>query len=87
MLVEYTKEYVDRCLRQHQTHNRKLDNGDKLITVGGGLYDLFVGRGWSEPIRFRIVHLRQQKTHQLIQVSGPTLSRDYRTYLFKELIS
>lgn len=78
-------EYVARCIKQHQAHARNLPNGDRLIAIQGGLYDLFTGKGWKSLIRFRIVHLRQSNSSQLVQVSGPVLSRDYRTYLFKEL--
>jgi len=84
-MVTYTQEYVDRCLRQHANHAKTLPNGDRLISMPGGLYDLFVGRGWSEPARFRMIHLRHNNSYQITQLSGPTLSREYRTYLHKEL--
>lgn len=80
--------YVQRCLRQFQQHATNLEaNGDKLIAIPHtGLYDLFVGQGWTERIRFRLVHLKQDNTHQIVQLSGPALSKDYRRYLLKELV-
>lgn len=86
-MVTYTQEYVDRCLKQHKAHSKNLTNGDHLIHIQGGLYDLFVGKGFSTQIRFRMVHLKQNNSHQIIQLSGPTLSREYRTQLHKELSS
>jgi hypothetical protein len=84
-MVTYTQGYVERCLRQHTNHSTKLPNGDCLISMPGGLYDLFVGQGWSVPARIRLIHLRSNNSYQITQLSGPTLSREYRTYLHREL--
>lgn len=83
MVTEQDLMYV----RQHKVHTKTFSNGDKLFPIGHGLYDLFCGnRGWQQPARFRMVHLKQNNTHQLIQISGPVLSREYRTVLYKELV-
>jgi hypothetical protein len=64
-----------------------LPNGDKIIPVQGGVYDLFSGEGWMNHIRFRIVKFRDKKMNpQLLQLSsGMALSHDYRITLLKEL--
>ena len=79
-------EFDLMCVRQHKAHTKTFTNGDKLFNLGHGLYDLFCGKGWSVPARFRMVHLKQNNTYSLIQVSGPVLSREYRTMLYKELV-
>lgn len=76
--------YKERCLKQHKAHTKNLPNGEHLIHIQGGLYDLFIGKGFRECIRIRLVGLADNR-QQLIQVNGTTLSRDYRTYIFKEL--
>jgi len=77
----------EAMLRQYQQHTKTLTNGDKVIGMPGGLFDLFVGEGWEQPIRFRIVRFRDKtKPAQLIQINGEVgLSREYRTNLLKEL--
>jgi hypothetical protein len=82
--MEYTKEYVERCIRQHKSHTRTRVNGDKVVSLGMGVFDLFSGDGWTNHSRFRIVRLRNNNSKQLIQLSGMTLSREYRDALVKE---
>lgn len=78
---------VDMLLRQHKAHTSTLANGDKLIGMSGGVWDLFSGQGFSTPIRFRIIKFRDKtKPNQLLQISGETtLSREYRNQLLKDL--
>lgn len=80
------KEYVDRCVRQFQSHTRTRDNGDKVVALGTGLFDLFSGDGWTNQSRYRVVRARSNGEKQLIQVSGLNLSREYRTELLKEAV-
>ena len=73
-------------LKQYSLHTKTLANGDKLIQMLGGVYDIFSGQGWQTPIRFRIVRFKDKtKAPQLIQISGETsLSREYRLQLVQE---
>lgn len=79
-----TKEAM---IRQYQQHTKTLSNGDKVIGIPGGVYDLFVDSGWDNPIRFRIVRFKDRtRPAQLIQINGSVgLSREYRATLVKEL--
>lgn len=77
--------YVERCLRQYRAHTRTRTNGDKVVSLGMGLYDLFSGRGWANQSRFRIVVARSNGAKQFIQVGGVTLSREYRNELLGEV--
>ena len=75
-------EYAERCVRQYKLRARTRCTGDRVIACGGGLFDLFSGVGWTNHSRYRVV--RTQNARQLIQVSGTTLSREYRNELLKE---
>ena len=76
----------DVMLRQYRNHTKTLSNGDKVIGLPCGVYDLFSGEGWTTPIRFRIVKFRDKnRPHQLIQITpGLGLSSEYRNMLLKE---
>lgn len=78
-------EILARSLRQFKNHTKTLKNGDRLIRIEGGLYDLFSGTGWGNQSRFRVVKLKSRELRQLIQVSGIPLSRDYRDQLLLEV--
>lgn len=78
--------YVARCLKQYKNHTRVRKNGDHVISLGHGLYDLFSGTGWKNQSRFRVVKLRDSGEKQLIQVSGINLSREYRNELLSESV-
>lgn len=77
---------TEQMLVQHQKHTKTLSNGDHVIGLPGGVYDLFSGEGWDTPIRFRIVRFKDKtRPHQLIQITpGTTLSSEYRNELLKE---
>ena len=79
---------TEQMLRQYHAHSKKIEsNGDQVIHVQGGVYDLFSGTGFDNHIRFRIVKFRDKtKSAQLLQLSsGLNLSREYRETLLKEL--
>jgi hypothetical protein len=78
---------TEQMLRQRHNHVTNLTNGDKVIHIQGGVYDLFSGIGWDNHIRFRVIKFRDKtKPNQLVQLStGLTLSREYRETLLKEL--
>jgi hypothetical protein len=79
--------YEERCVRQYQARTKTLVNGDKLIPIHFGLYDLFSGTGWKDVSRFRVVKFKHKDTPpQLVQVSGIPLSREYREQLLAECI-
>jgi len=78
------KIYIERCIRQYHQHTRTRKNGDLVVSLGHGLYDLFSGDGWKNQSRYRIVKLRDSKEKQLIQVGGINLSREYRNELLLE---
>ena len=74
----------EMMLRQHKSHTKTLGNGDKLVHINHGLYDLFSGDGWKNASRFRIVKIRQTGVTSLVPVSGIHLTREYRDLLLKE---
>jgi hypothetical protein len=78
---------TEMMLRQYRSHTKSLANGDKIIGMPGGVYDLFCDTGWNDPIRFRIVRFKDKtKQPQLIQINGTVgLSREYRAEILKEL--
>jgi hypothetical protein len=81
------QEYAERCIRQYQAHTRTRTNGDKVVSLGMGLFDLFSGIGWKNQSRFRIVTARSNGRKQLIQVGGLALSQEYRNTLLQEASS
>ncbi len=78
------QHFVQRCIRQFQKNIYTRSNGDRIIACGGGLFDLFSGMGWSDHARYRIIRTKTSPIKQFIQVSGTTLSREYRNELLKE---
>lgn len=76
--------YEERCIRQYQTHTKTRSNGDKLVRIESGLWDLFSGNGWGNVSRFRIFKLKLDKAPQLICVSGLSLSHELREQLLRE---
>ena len=89
----YDNSAVDRLarnLRQFKAHTKTLENGDKLIKIEGGLYDLFSGIGWKNQSRFRVVRLKHSvsgaRQLSLIQIGGISLSREYRDQLLHEVM-
>lgn len=61
-------------------------NGDLIIPIQDGLYDLFRGNGFSHHARFRIIKFRgtQGNTKQIFQVSGSNMNRELCENLLKE---
>lgn len=80
---------VEKLLEQYRAHVRNLDNGDRLIDLGRGFYDLFCGEGWASQTRFKIVKIPVIGfvSQRLMHVSGNILSVEYRNKLLKELTS
>lgn len=76
--------YEERCIRQYQSHTKTRADGSKLVRIDGGLWDLFMGNGFKNHSRFRIVKVRQTGIRSLIQVSGLSLNPALRAELLKE---
>ena len=76
--------YEARCIRQYQAHTKKRKNGDLLIRIESGLWDIFYGQGFENTSRFRIFRLRGDKNPKLICVSGLHIPNDLREQLLKE---
>ena len=78
--------YEARCIRQYQSHTRKRDNGDLMIRIESGLWDIFYGIGFGNSSRFRIFKLRGDSQPKLICVAGQHIPNELRQQLIKECV-
>lgn len=76
--------YEARCVRQYQSHTKKRANGDLMIRIDSGLWDIFYGQGFGNVSRFRIFKLRGDAKPKCICVSGLHIPNDLREQLIKE---
>ena len=81
--IALSKDQVARMLRQYQAHTSVRANGDKLIRMDAGVYDLFYAKGWEAHSRFRIFRAGGQP--RLICISGMHMTSELRDQLIKEL--
>jgi hypothetical protein len=86
--LQLTEDQITELLRKYKEHVRTFDNGDHLIEIGRGVYDLFCGPGWSEPTRFRLARYPSDSkiSPKILQLSGPSLTQGYRIQLLKALL-
>jgi hypothetical protein len=77
--------YSELCVAKHKAHSRTRNNGDKLIYIEAGLWDIFYGSGWGNHSRFRIFQFRKGTEPRLTQLSGIHMPDDLRKQLLREL--
>jgi len=79
--------YVERCLNQCKSHTKHLSNGDFVVGLPGGVYDLFFGDGWKDRVRFRIrkVSVIGSTVTKFEQLSGLRLSDNLQQMILKEV--
>jgi hypothetical protein len=45
----------DQLLNQYRNHTGTLPSGAHFIKIGNTLCDVFPGKGWTSPTRFRLI--------------------------------
>lgn len=77
-------QVTQRYLKQYKAHTSTRSNGDKLIRLDAGVYDIFYGTGWESTSRFRV--FKAGGKPRLICISGLHMSSELRDQLLKELV-
>ena len=77
-------DYEERCIRQYKSHTKHRANGDLMVRIDSGLWDIFYGKGFENTSRFRV--FKVDKTPRLICVSGLHIPSDVREQPLKECL-
>lgn len=77
--------FTEICLNKYKAHTRTRTNGDKMVYIEAGVWDIFYGSGWKNHSRFRVFQFRKGTEPRLIQLGGIHMPHDLRTELLKEI--